>query len=43
MDALTTVPTLWGHIPVAVEMGTDWVLMDALVKVSSYYGTLFVH
>ena len=33
MNALITVPTLWGHIHAAVEVGTDWLLMDALVKV----------
>ena len=36
MNALTTVPTLWGHIHVVVEVGTNWLLMDALVKVYLY-------
>ena len=36
MNALTTVPTLWGHIHVVVEVGTNWLLMDTLVKVYLY-------
>ena len=37
MDVLTTVPTLWDHIRAAVEVGTSWLLMDALVKVRCCY------
>ena len=33
MDVLTTVPILWGHTHAAVEVGTNWLPMDALVKV----------
>ena len=32
VDILITVPTLWVHISV-VEVGSNWVLMCALVKV----------
>ena len=32
IDILITVPTLWVHISV-VEVGSNWVLMCALVKV----------
>ena len=35
IDVLTTVPTPWGHIPVAVEVGTNWLLMDTPVKVAT--------
>lgn len=30
---LTTAPTLWDPTTVVAELGTDWLPMDALVKV----------
>ena len=38
MDALTTVSTLLDHIHAVVEVGTKWMLMDALaIKVAIEY------